>query len=69
MKTYLILAAILVATWLGFAWALMIEVGVAHRDWWPLLPLMSYHVALVFAGIGVLFGLAVGIAQAIVKAA
>ena len=69
MKTYLSLIGIVVAFWLSFAWALMLEVGVAHRDWWPLLPLMSYHVALIFSSIGVLFGLVVGICQALVKAA
>lgn len=68
MKTTFGLLAVVVATWLGFAWALMLEVGVAHRDWWPLLPLMSYHAALVFAGLAVLFGLAAGVASSVVKA-
>jgi len=67
MKTWFCLALILIATWLGFGWALMLEIGVAHRDWWPLLPLMSYHVALIFSFIAILFGLVVSIAKVAVE--
>jgi hypothetical protein len=33
------------------AWVLMILVGVAHHDWWSLLPTMSYKVALLISAI------------------
>lgn len=34
------LAAVLVS-----AWSLMLAVGVAHLEWWPLMPTMSYGTA------------------------
>ncbi len=64
MKTGLVLIAVTACAWLTFAWVLMLEVGVAHRDWWPLMPLMSYHVALAFSTIGVMFGVIMGILKA-----
>lgn len=66
MKTLSVLIVTIVGTWLGFAWVLMLEIGVAHRDWWPLMPLMSYHVALIFAGLGVLLGVIVGVLKSLV---
>ena len=67
MKTILALIAILAAAWLAGAWALMLEVGVAHRDWWPALPAMSYHVAVVIVAIGIVFAIFTSIANVIVK--
>jgi hypothetical protein len=67
MKVMSVLILILAAAWAGAAWALMLEVGVAHRDWWPALPPMGYGVALVIAAIGVGFATLCGIAQVVVK--
>jgi hypothetical protein len=67
MKVLFALILIVAAAWAIGAWALMLEVGVAHRDWWPLLPPMGYGVALTIAAIGVGLGLLIGIAQAVVK--
>jgi hypothetical protein len=43
----LVLIGGLVAVWVVGAWWLMLGVGIAHRDWWPLMPTMSYHAALI----------------------
>lgn len=67
MKTLFLLALITVASWLIFGWMLMLEIGVAHRDWWHLLPTMSYHAALAISAIGVLFGLMIGILKVAVE--
>jgi hypothetical protein len=67
MKVLFMLILILAVAWAGTAWALMLEVGVAHRRWWPLLPPMGFGAALTIAAIGVAFGVLVGIAQAVVK--
>lgn len=56
--------AILVSWALG-AWSMMITVGVAHADWWPLIPLMSFHVALALFGIVILVGIAVGVLKVV----
>lgn len=36
-----------VAFYLFDAWALMLSVGVIHRDWITALPLLSWHVSLI----------------------
>jgi hypothetical protein len=36
---------------LGSAWALMLTVGVAHHDWWPNIPPISYTTALTLTAI------------------
>jgi hypothetical protein len=68
-KTLAAFAVILILAWLGAVWVLMLEVGVAHRDWWPALPAMSYHAALALAGIGVVFGGLIGIAKGFIEEA
>jgi uncharacterized membrane protein len=62
-KILLVLVGGALAVWMLSAWWLMLFVGIAHRDWWPLVPTMSYHAALILslfttvgAGITVLFG-------------
>lgn len=57
------LAGGILVVWLLSAWWLMLFVGIAHRDWWPLIPTMSYHTALVLSlfstgsiGVAALFG-------------
>jgi hypothetical protein len=52
----LLAAAGLAGAWLFGALALMLTVGIAHRDWWPLVPVMSYHVALIFSFMSCLVG-------------
>lgn len=63
MKSLLILimaAAIIAGSWLLSAWWMMLGTGIAHRDWWHAVPLMSFHVALILVWFfaGVLSGLA-----------
>jgi apolipoprotein N-acyltransferase len=36
-----------IGTWLLCTLWLMLAVGIAHRDWWPAVPVMSYHTALI----------------------
>ncbi len=66
MKLFL-LFLVLIGAWAAGSWALMLEIGVAHRRWWPLVPPMGYGAALTIAGIAVALSLLVGIAQAVVK--
>lgn len=39
------------------AWGLMLLVGIAHLDWWPVIPTMSFNTSLTIAAVsvGVLF--------------
>jgi fatty acid desaturase len=37
--------AITAGGYLLTAWSLMITAGIAHRDWWPLVPVMGFHTA------------------------
>lgn len=53
--------------WLVSAWGDMLIVGVVHRDWWPLVPTMSYHVALILAAVLMVFLFGIGIAGNLVK--
>jgi hypothetical protein len=46
-----VFVALGIATWLGDAWVIMLNVGIVHRDWWHQVPVMSYHVALIFSGV------------------
>lgn len=46
MKLFPYFANVLL-TWPVLAWEFMLAVGVAHRDWWPALPLVGYPTALV----------------------
>ena len=50
MKLFLSLLVTVGSVLLG-AWVLMILVGIAHHDWWPLLPTMSFKVALLITGV------------------
>lgn len=43
----LVLVGGLFAVWLLGAWWLMLGVGIAHRDWWHLMPTMSFHAAMI----------------------
>lgn len=50
LGTVLVVLAAVVAVfcgvWFGGAWLLMIGVGIAHRDWWPLMPTLGFRGAL-----------------------
>lgn len=37
--------AIVAGGYLTTAWSLMITAGIAHRDWWPLVPVMGFGTA------------------------
>jgi len=41
--------AISVVVIAGTAWSLMVTAGIAHRDWWHLVPVMGFGTALALA--------------------
>lgn len=52
-----VLYALLIATGSTFvsAWGVMLLVGIAHHDWWPVIPTMSYNTALLICFVLVAF--------------
>jgi hypothetical protein len=69
MRYLFIVLATLLAGWLLVAWSLMLTVGVAHHDWWHVIPLMSYHTALAISFVGTAIGALVGLLSVIYTAA
>jgi hypothetical protein len=52
MRTF-VLTLCLIAAWLVSAWSLMLMVGIAHLDWWSVIPLMSYGTAVSITAVSV----------------
>jgi hypothetical protein len=44
-----VVIVLLAGAWLLTALMLMVTIGIAHLDWWPLIPLISYRHALPLA--------------------
>ena len=61
---FLVVAAVL---WLLGSWSLMLTVGIAHLDWWHLVPVMSFQVADTITGVAVLFAVVTGAVGAFVR--
>jgi hypothetical protein len=49
IRNWLLATAISLVIIAGSAWSLMITAGIAHRDWWHLMPVMSFSTALALA--------------------
>jgi len=47
----LLLIAVLFGVTLMSAWSLMLLVGIAHLDWWPVIPTMSYGTAFTLSAV------------------
>lgn len=43
--------AIAAGGYLTAAWSLMITAGIAHRDWWPLVPVMGFGTAIALTAV------------------
>lgn len=61
------ITVLIAVIWLATSWANMLFIGIAHRDWWPLMPPVSYHVSLALTGILTLTGVVSGIIRSLVK--
>jgi hypothetical protein len=64
-RNWLLATAISLTVILGSAWSLMVAAGIAHRDWWHLVPVMGFSTALALTfwpwAFFVLIALAVGV--------
>jgi hypothetical protein len=66
---FILVIILLAVAWLGEAWGLMLTTGIAHRDWWPFVPLMGYHVALALTVPLVLLSTISAVAKGLIEAA
>jgi len=54
--------------WLAGAWGLMVEIGIAHGSWWPIIPTIGYVTALKIAAIASVVAFVRGCAGAFIRA-
>lgn len=52
--------------WLFSAWVTMIVVGIAHHDWWPLIPTMRYQTALLISSVYIISAVVSALLKAII---
>lgn len=67
MNTF-VLVLCLIAAWLVSAWSLMLMVGIAHIDWWSVIPVMSYGTAVSIAGVSMVAIVLSQVLKAVVEA-
>lgn len=53
------------SVWFVGAWGIMLQVGIAHLHWWPLVPLMGFGTALGLFGPVVLIAIIAGVLKVV----